>query len=49
MPQMSNKNSKLQQGSELYKAPEMRLKECELFELAHVVRVRPVFKDNKKG
>jgi hypothetical protein len=29
--------------------PEMRLKESELFELAHVVRVRPVFKDGSKG
>lgn len=30
-------------------APEMRLKECELFELVHVVRVRPVLKESQKG
>jgi hypothetical protein len=29
--------------------PDMRLKECELFELAHVLRVRPVLKEKQKG
>ena len=29
--------------------PDMRLKECELFELVHVVRVRPVLKESGTG
>ena len=38
----------LQQDSGVV-APDMRLKECELFELVHVVRVRPVLKESQKG
>lgn len=31
------------------KQPDVHLKECDLFELAHVLRVRPVLEENEMG
>ena len=42
-------NRKIKPQKAEFIVPEMRLNECELFELAHVVRVRPVLKEREKG
>ena len=42
-------NRKIKQEESGQSLPEIRLKECELFELAHVVRIRPVSKDGRNG
>ncbi len=42
-------NRKIKQQESGLVVPDMRVKECELFELAHVLRVRPIIKENQKG